>query len=236
MIQEGDFREDLYCRLAVLTVETSPLRERREDIPAMIALFLREAAGPIPEFAKQHQAYRIEGDALALLCEFDYQGNIRTLRNLIYELTSYVEEDEPISIQLVQFAFAKLNYRIGNHGIVTNDDCPEDDPVAGSGATSSGNAMNNSPAALHAFLLSMASEGDIILPIELCVLRRGETFKQWTARAKRSSIEAARQATGGTMQSVAERLGLTRNSLMGHLNRAKQTQNEVLFDWKSERE
>jgi DNA-binding NtrC family response regulator len=50
------------------------------------------------------------------------------------------------------------------------------------------------------------------------------------------SIEAERQATRGTMQSVAERLGLSRNSLMGHLNRAKQAQNEVLFDWKSERD
>lgn len=236
MIQDGEFREDLYCRLAVLTVETSPLRERREDIPAMIALFLREAAGAIPEVAELNEPYRIEEDALALLCEFEYPGNVRTLRNLIYELTSYLEEDEPISIQLVQFAFAKLNYRIGSPITVTNYNRPEEDPVAGGGAISSSNARNMRSAALHAFLRDIASEGDIILPIELCVLRRGETFKQWTARAKRCSIDAARQATGGTMQSVAERLGLTRSSLMGHLNRAKQAQNEVLFDWKSERD
>lgn len=236
MIQVGEFREDLYCRLAVLTVETSPLRERREDIPAMIALFLREAAGAIPELAELNEPYRIEEDALALLCEFEYPGNVRTLRNLIYELTSYVKEDEPISIQLVQFAFAKLNYRIGSPITVTNYNRPEEDPVAGGGAISSSNARNMRSAALHAFLRDIASEGDIILPIELCVLRRGETFKQWTARAKRCSIDAARQATGGTMQSVAERLGLTRSSLMGHLNRAKQAQNEVLFDWKSERD
>jgi DNA-binding NtrC family response regulator len=62
------------------------------------------------------------------------------------------------------------------------------------------------------------------------VLRSGETFRQWTARAKRCSIEAARQATGGTMQTAAERLGLSRNSLLGHLHRARQTQNEALFD------
>ncbi|HKZ01588.1 MAG TPA: sigma-54 factor interaction domain-containing protein, partial [Pyrinomonadaceae bacterium] len=41
MIQDGEFREDLYCRLAVLTVEACRLRDRREDIPAMIARFLR---------------------------------------------------------------------------------------------------------------------------------------------------------------------------------------------------
>jgi hypothetical protein len=51
----------------------------------------------------------------------------------------------------------------------------------------------------------MAREGDIVLPVELCNLRRGETFKQWTARAKRCTIEAAGQDTGGTVQRVAER-------------------------------
>ena len=160
-------------------------------------------------------------------------GNVRTLRNLIYELTSYVEGDEPISIQLVQFALAKQNFRMGNYVTGTTNDWPDEDRLS-SGTASSPRSV--SPAALNAFLRSMAGEGDIILPLELCVLRRGETFKQWTARAKRSSIEAARQATGGTMRSVAERLGLTHNILMGHLNRAKQAQNEVLFDWKSERD
>src|SRR6185436_9491302 len=113
MIQSREFREDLHCRLAVLTIETAPLRERREDIPAMIAFYLREAAA-VTNRINQCEPYWIEEDAAALLCEFDYPGNIRALRNLIYELTSYVEESEPISIELVQFVLAKLNSRGGN--------------------------------------------------------------------------------------------------------------------------
>jgi transcriptional regulator with GAF, ATPase, and Fis domain len=89
-------------------------------------------------------------------------------------------------------------------------------------------------AAQHSLVRSIADEGDIILPLELCVLRRGETFKQWTARAKRCSIQAARIATGGSLQNAARRLGLTRSSLQAHLHRAKQTQNEVLFHWQSD--
>ncbi|MGI9167019.1 MAG: hypothetical protein ACR2G5_11670, partial [Pyrinomonadaceae bacterium] len=86
----------------------------------------------------------------------------------------------------------------------------------------------------HAYLRSIANEGDIILPLEVCVIRRGETFKQWTKRAKYCSIEAARQATGGTLKSAAEQLGLTQPSLKGYLRRAKGVQNDALFEWKRE--
>jgi hypothetical protein len=98
-------------------------------------------------------------------------------------------------------------------------------------------SINNCDTALtnqSSFLNSIAKEGDIILPLELCVLRRGETFKQWTARAKRCSIEATRQATGGTMEMVAQRLGLTSGSLKSHLKRAKRVQSRGLFGNESE--
>jgi transcriptional regulator with PAS, ATPase and Fis domain len=234
MIQGGEFREDLYCRLAVLTMETVPLRERREDIPAMIALYLREAAGAVAREVKQYESYQIDEDAVALLCQCNYPGNIRALRNLIYELTSYLSENEPISIELVQFVLARLNSR-GNKPVTsTNAKRQAGSSQSGNELTSAGNAVNLDVAAQDSLLRSIAHEGDIILPLELCVLRRGETFREWSARAKRCSIEAARRATGGTMQSAAQRLGLSRSSLQGHLHRAKQAQNEALFDWERE--
>jgi two-component system, NtrC family, nitrogen regulation response regulator GlnG len=233
MIEQGDFREDLYCRLAVLTMETTPLRERREDIPPMINLFLREATDAVVRLANQRELYRIEEDALALLCEFDYPGNIRSLRNLIYELTSYVEDERPISGELVQFALARLTCR-GAHSLAdaNNDDEYTVSPVFDDAPTLVPDLSRIDSAAQQSFLNSIAREGDIILPLELCVLRRGETFKQWTARAKRCSIEAARQATGGTMRTAADRLGLTRGSVKGFLRRTKHAQKEALFEWR----
>lgn len=231
MIQSREFREDLHCRLAVLTIETVPLRDRREDIPAMIALYLREAAAATNR-TNQCEPYWIEEEAAALLCQFDYPGNIRALRNLIYELTSFVEASEPISIELVQFVLAKLNSRGGNSVMSRNDTAQTSSSPPSNELTTGSNAANMDAAAQQSRLQSIANEGDIILPLELCVLRSGETFRQWTARAKRCSIEAARQATGGTMQSAAQRLGLSRNSLLGHLHRARHAQNETLFDWR----
>lgn len=234
MIQRREFREDLFCRLAVLTVETTPLRERREDIPAMIALFLREAAGAVAERAKHGETYSIEEEAKALLCAFDYPGNIRALRNLIYELTSYVGENEPISIELVRFVLARLNSQGSNLVTGTNGKLQVGSSHPGNELISMGKPSTLDAAAQHSLLRSIADEGDIILPLELCVLRRGETFKQWTARAKRCSIQAARRATGGSLQSAADRLGLTRSSLQAYLHRARRTQNEALFDWQRE--
>ena len=174
--------------------------------------------------------YFIEEEAVAMLCAFDYPGNIRALRNLIYELTSYVGENEPISIELVQSVLARLNSRGSN--LVTSSNGERQAVSPHHGLISAGDASKMGSAAQQSLLWSIAEEGDIVLPLELCVLRRGETFKQWTARAKRCSIQAARRATGGSLQSAAERLGLTRSSLQAHLHRAKQAQNETLFDWR----
>jgi transcriptional regulator with PAS, ATPase and Fis domain len=234
MIQRREFREDLYCRLAVLTVETTPLRERREDIPAMIALFLREAPGAVAGRAKECETYRIEEEAVALLCAFDYPGNIRALRNLIYELTSYVGENELISIELVRFVLSRLSSRGSKLVPGTNGERQGGSSHPGNELISASKASQMDAATKHSLVRSIADEGDIILPLELCVLRRGETFKQWTARAKRCSIQAARSATGGSLQNAAKRLGLTRSSLQAHLHRAKRAQNENLFDWQRE--
>jgi transcriptional regulator with GAF, ATPase, and Fis domain len=222
MIRRGEFREDLYCRLAVLTIETAPLRERREDIPAIIDCYLRDAARPVANSLGPNKSYRIEQEAVELLCEFDFPGNIRVLRNLIYELTSYVTLDEPITAQLVAAALDKIRAR--ELRMTTNIVASVRNELQ-SVLTHSDTVASN----LQDALKSLASEGDIILPLEVCFIRQGETFRQWAARAKQCSIEAARQAAGGTLRSAADRLGATRSSLKGHLQRAKTTYSEVLM-------
>ena len=74
---EGRFREDLYYRLAVVPVELPALRDRREDIPLLVAYFLsrRKGAGPRP--------VRIAADALARCEGYAWPGNIRELENMI---------------------------------------------------------------------------------------------------------------------------------------------------------
>jgi DNA-binding NtrC family response regulator len=223
MIRRGEFRQDLYCRLAVLTFEVAPLRERREDIPALIDQYLREAACAVAGHSDHSAPYLIEQGAVELLCGFDYPGNIRVLRNLMYELISYAGDGEPISIEMVAEALVRIRERellTPPAGTTVQAAAPSVQPTSVEPANG-GQEFWGDALALHNALRSMADEGDIILPLEICLLRRGETFREWAARAKRCSIEATRHAAGGTMRGAAERLGVTRSSLKGHLHRAK---------------
>ncbi len=76
MIREGEFREDLYYRLNVLPITLPPLRERREDLPALVDRFLRdmsrEAGGMLT---------RVTPDAMETLVNYRWPGNVRELQN-----------------------------------------------------------------------------------------------------------------------------------------------------------
>ena len=77
-IAAGRFREDLYYRLNVVHIHVPPLRERRDDIPLLIASFLQE-------FAKENgkNIEGIDARARSALYKFDWPGNIRQLRNCL---------------------------------------------------------------------------------------------------------------------------------------------------------
>jgi len=78
MVESGTFREDLYYRLNVVTIEMPPLRERKDDIAALANFFIRRFAG---ELKKKMQGF--DPDALKLLMRYQWPGNIRELENAI---------------------------------------------------------------------------------------------------------------------------------------------------------
>jgi transcriptional regulator with GAF, ATPase, and Fis domain len=78
MVRNGEFRSDLYFRLNVFPVQLPPLRERREDIPALVAHFV--------EFLGRRLGRQIDNipkETMLDLCSYDWPGNIRELQNLI---------------------------------------------------------------------------------------------------------------------------------------------------------
>jgi transcriptional regulator with GAF, ATPase, and Fis domain len=95
LVAEGRFREDLYYRLKGVELELPPLRERREEIPLLARHFLERFCSrekiPMPQISR---------DALALLLEYDFPGNVRELQNLLDGAVSIA--DGPIEAGLLR--------------------------------------------------------------------------------------------------------------------------------------
>jgi transcriptional regulator with PAS, ATPase and Fis domain len=77
MMKEGHFREDLYYRLNVFSLNIPPLRERREDIPLLAEHFIRNSA-IVPK-----RTVRITPEAMEVLQRYRWPGNVRELENVI---------------------------------------------------------------------------------------------------------------------------------------------------------
>jgi DNA-binding NtrC family response regulator len=80
-IKGGRFREDLFYRLNVVPLELPPLREHKEDIPALVEHFVKVACEK-----NDMRAKTIEQPAVSLLMQYDWPGNVRELRNAIERL------------------------------------------------------------------------------------------------------------------------------------------------------
>jgi DNA-binding NtrC family response regulator len=77
-VEEGRFREDLYYRLNVIAIQLPPLRQRKEDVPALVQHFVDKYAH---ENSKQVEG--ITPEALQILMDYDWPGNVRELENVI---------------------------------------------------------------------------------------------------------------------------------------------------------
>jgi two-component system NtrC family response regulator len=100
LIKEGKFREDLFFRLNVINIKLPPLRERKEDIPLLVDLFIKQ-------FQKREnkEIKTISKDALNTLIKYHYPGNIRELENIIERAVVLAqgevlsEEDLPVFLK-----------------------------------------------------------------------------------------------------------------------------------------
>ena len=77
-VEKGTFRRDLYFRLNVINIRLSPLRERKEDIPAMINFFLSRSGGN----------HTLTAEAMEVLLSYEWPGNVRELENCIQHMVA----------------------------------------------------------------------------------------------------------------------------------------------------
>jgi DNA-binding NtrC family response regulator len=95
LVREGRFREDLFYRLNVITIDLPPLRQRREDIPLLVQFFLKKYAEE-----NDRPARRVTPEALRPLMSYSWPGNVRELENVI-ERAVVLSSGNEITIDLL---------------------------------------------------------------------------------------------------------------------------------------
>ncbi|MEQ1871681.1 MAG: sigma-54 dependent transcriptional regulator [Vicinamibacterales bacterium] len=91
LVIEGTFREDLYYRLNVISVELPPLRERRDDIPLLTQHFVDKLRG-------ERAAFTVSQDAMRRLMSFPWPGNVRQLENAIERAMAFTAPGGQIDV------------------------------------------------------------------------------------------------------------------------------------------
>jgi len=108
MVEEGSFRRDLYFRLNVVTIEIPPLRERREDIPLLIDLFMDRCN---QDFNKKIQG--VAPEVCRMFMAHDYPGNVRELLHLVEQSVILCRGHE-ITLETLPPAFREANAHKGH--------------------------------------------------------------------------------------------------------------------------
>ena len=113
MIQSTGFRNDLYYRVAVITIKLPPLRDRRADIPVIAEALLARIN---EDFGRREPGYRpksLSRSAISLISRHGWPGNVRELRNALVQSAVMSEEDE-IGVEDLKAAITELP--VGPHG------------------------------------------------------------------------------------------------------------------------
>ena len=215
-VQKGVFREDLFHRLNVIRLRLPPLRERKEDIPALARHFLAASARQLGGEAKQ-----LTDAALAQLAQFSFPGNVRQLENICHWLTVMAPAQRVSAQDLppeVLQAATDVGASVGASNIQQNIPLAQvlSVPVAikvEAGATTATAATAATPAADSG---TPAGDWEHDLAREADVLLQSGSTQVWEVLSRRFEsqlIRAALAATHGKRMEAAQRLGIGRNTI-----------------------
>ncbi len=202
-IREGRFREDLYYRLSVVPIRVPPLRERKEDIPALTAHFARRAASEMGKPLKG-----VAPEAIDLLHAHEWPGNVRELSHAV-ERAVILARGEVLGVEAFDAARFGLSLPQGIPGAGPG-------PGGGGLATGPGKGVGGATEGASPGGGSEGAEdggGVVTLPEGAVVL---ETLN--LSEAEAALIERALEVTEGNRTRAADLLGINVRTLRGKLN------------------
>ncbi|MGJ8638346.1 MAG: sigma-54-dependent transcriptional regulator [Opitutaceae bacterium] len=202
MVKEKTFREDLYYRLNVVRIQLPALRERMEDVPALIDFVLKRLARDSKADAKS-----ISPEALGLLSKYGWPGNVRELENLIYR-SAVMAQGETI---LIKDLPQEIIQSVGAPSQITQDPIepvaskPEGTPVKQVPADSAETGIESLPS-----VVGTPAADPFDGAYSLLRERNGMNILE---HMEREIIARALKESGGKQVKAAEILGMTRATL-----------------------
>lgn len=120
MVQEGNFREDLYYRLNVIPIQIPPLRDRKEDIPLLIEYFLERYGKDIGR-----KSMSISREAQEKLIAYQWNGNIRELENVVERMAILCQDNiikvENLPREIVYSEIIEKEFILPQEGVCIED-------------------------------------------------------------------------------------------------------------------
>lgn len=220
MVQEKEFREDLYYRLNVFRIRVPSLAERREDIPDIVDFMLQKLVKE-----RKSRVTRVSPDALTALVAYSWPGNVRELGNVVYRSAVVAQGDAMLLKDLPDTIWLKAGgapqAKVAAASIVAESvaspeaDAPEKEGEVAARAPADPVASPWIPAAPvpGAMPISLSAIYDKLYH----ELRERHEMRILTL-IERQMIERAVSETGGNQARAAEILGITRNTLKKRLD------------------
>ena len=121
LVREGDFRQDLFYRLDVITIETPPLRKRKQDIPLLTQFFL-------DKFNRERKKnIALSDEALNLLIHHNFYGNVRELRNIIEDAFVLCEDGliVPENLSIGRSSYQKMRQTETKDDLIPKEFIPQ---------------------------------------------------------------------------------------------------------------
>ena len=193
LVRDGAFREDLYYRLNVFPILVPPLRDRLDDIEALVTHFMARLAKSQPSL----KARTVSGKALFMLRRYDWPGNIRQLENAVFR-AMVLCDGEMLDVEDFPQIRAQVDDISGLVGTTAEvNGAAHGDPESSAAAPADDDAGEALPRALPGALAALDQRGDIrtLADIELEMIRFAITHYN------------------GQMSEVARRLGIGRSTL-----------------------
>lgn len=206
-IQCGTFREDLFHRLNVFPIEMPALRERREDLPALVHEFIER------NVAEGRGTLTFSARTLAALGEYRWSGNVRELANLIERL-SIVHADRCVEIEDLP-----AKYQPPKDWVFT--ECRTDGTGGSEAAPAAPVSIEHS-----AVLALLESATDAPQTVDLCELpKEGLDLREHLLSIERLLVRQALERANGTVAQAARLLCLRRTTLVERLRKLDLTEN-----------